>query len=69
VIRDTYDVRRIALNYVYSGSNYTSDTFSHKPAVLVAKLSAGVVDTGGKFVNGVVDTGSATLLANVSENF
>jgi hypothetical protein len=44
-------------------------TFSRQPAVPVAKLSAGVVDTGGKFAAGVVDTGSATLLANVSENF
>jgi hypothetical protein len=30
---------------------------STKPAELVAKFSAGVVDTGGKFAADVVDTG------------
>jgi hypothetical protein len=30
---------------------------------------AGVADTGGKFATGVVDTGGAPLLANISANF
>jgi hypothetical protein len=32
---------------------------STTPAVLVAKFVAGVVDTGGKFTTGVVDTSDA----------
>jgi hypothetical protein len=43
----------------------------------VAKFAAGVADTGGKFAagvidtggKGVVDTGGAPLLANISANF
>ncbi len=39
-------------------------------AKLVAKFAAGVVfDTGGKFATGVVDTGGAPLLVNISANF
>jgi hypothetical protein len=41
-------------------------------AKLVAKFAAGVVhsvvDTGGKFATGVVDTGGAPLLSNISAN-
>jgi hypothetical protein len=40
-----------------------------KLAKLVAKFAAGVADTGGKFATGVVDTGGAPLLANISANF
>jgi hypothetical protein len=43
---------------------------------LVAKFAAGVVDTGGNFAagvvdiaTGVVDTGGAPLLVNISANF
>jgi hypothetical protein len=40
-------------------------------AKLVAKFAAGVADTGGKFEAGVgvVDTGGAPLIANISANF
>ncbi len=34
-----------------------------------SKFAAGVVDTGGKFATGVVDTGGAPLHANISANF
>jgi hypothetical protein len=37
-------------------------------AKLVAKFAV-VNDTGGKFATGVVDTGGAPLLANISANF
>jgi hypothetical protein len=37
-------------------------------AVLVAKLAACVIDTGGKFATVVVDTGDAPWLANISKN-
>ena len=36
---------------------------------LVAKFVARVVDTGRKFATGVVDTGGAPQLANISANF
>jgi hypothetical protein len=32
-------------------------------------LATGVIDVGGKFSTGVVDTGSAPSLANLYENF
>jgi hypothetical protein len=35
----------------------------------VAKFAAGVVDTNGNFPTGVIDTGGAPWLANISANF
>ncbi len=37
-------------------------------AKLVAKFAAGVVDAGGNFATGVVDTGDAPRLMNISAN-
>jgi hypothetical protein len=42
---------------------------STTPAVPVAKFAASVVNTCGKFATGVVDTGGAPSLANISANF
>jgi hypothetical protein len=37
---------------------------------MVTKFATGVIDTGGKFAPaGVVDTGGASWLANISANF
>ncbi len=36
---------------------------------MMDKFAAGVVDTGGKFANVVIDTGSAPWLANISASF
>ncbi len=41
---------------------------STTPAVPVAKLAAGTVDTGGIFATDVVGTGGAPSLANISTN-
>jgi hypothetical protein len=37
-------------------------------AALVGNFAAGVDDTRGKFATGVVDTGGAPCLANISAN-
>ncbi len=42
---------------------------STTPAVPVAKFAAGVVETGGKYITGVVDTCGAPWLENISANF
>jgi hypothetical protein len=36
---------------------------------MVKKFAASIVDTGGQFGTGVVDTGGAPWLANISVNF
>jgi hypothetical protein len=43
-------------------------TLSTTPAVPVAKFAASVVNSGGKFPTGVVDTSGAPSLANISAN-
>jgi hypothetical protein len=35
----------------------------------VAKFAASVIDTSGKFTTGVVDTGAASWVVNISANF
>jgi hypothetical protein len=40
---------------------------STTPAIPVAKLAAGVVDTGGKFATGVLDTGGKFAVVSLTQ--
>jgi hypothetical protein len=52
-----YPIRAIS-NFFENSWRYSQLNVHHwSPAKLVRKVTAGVIDTGGKFANDVVDTG------------
>ncbi len=58
-------VANFATGVVDTGGNFAAAT----QAKMEEKFATGVADTGGKFATGVVDTGGAPRLANISANF
>ncbi len=55
-----------AASRIDSGS-FLGPSVSTTPAVPVAKLAIGVIDTGGKFATGVVDTGGKFAVESLTQ--